>query len=80
MFDTGAILDLDNEFKESLINFVNKEMNEKRKNTNLSSFLEEKYDEKNKVNNLKEENYIGEIIKYMEKDLDFKNDLIKKAI
>ena len=80
-----AFRDLDNEFNEILVNFVFKEMKEKSKilknstMTNFSTFLEERYGGKSIKANLNQEQYSDEIKKYMLKDPEFKNDLIKKA-
>jgi len=78
MFSAESFKNLDNEFNDSLINFVYDAMNEKNKN--MASFL--LFDinrDKSKQDNLNEEKYSDEIVKYMEKDIEFKNDLIKKA-
>ena len=84
MFNADAFKNLDNEFKDTLINFVYEQIAEKNKNnniddTNFSIFLNENYEENNGANNLNEEKYIEEILKYISKNPDFKNDLIKKA-
>ena len=83
MFNADAFKNLDNEFREILINFVYEQMSEKNKNensdaTNFSTFFNENYGE-NGQDNLNEEKYIEEILKYMTKNSDFKKDLIKKA-
>ena len=81
----NAFKNLDNEFNEILVNFVFKEMQEKTKifknstTTIFSSFLDEKYNEKNIKVNLSQEQYSDEIKKYMQSDQEFKNELIKKA-
>ena len=85
MFNADTFKNLDNEFKETLINFVYDQMAEKNKNENMiesmnfSFIFNEKYDERSEEDNLNEEKYIEEIIKYMTKNPDFKKDLIKKA-
>ena len=78
MFNAETFKNLDNEFKDSLINFVNESMNDKSKNE-ISFLFNDIYGELGKQNNLNEEKYSEEITKYMNKDLEFKNDLIKKA-
>ena len=84
MFNVDTFRNLDNEFKDILVNFVYEEMNkkeirEKSLSLNISAYLNEKYSEKNKIDNLNEEKYSEEITKYMLKNLEFKNNLIKKA-
>ena len=87
MFNAEAFNNLDNEFKDILLNFVYEEMREKNKNekneksitTNFSTYLNEQYGENSKIGNLNEEKYIDEITKYMMKDIEFRNDLINKA-
>ena len=81
MFNADAFKNLDNEFRDTLINFVYEQMAEKNKNDNndISSFFNENFGEKNGQNSLNEEKYIEEILKYMSKNSDFKKDLIKKA-
>ena len=87
MFNAETFKNLDNEFKDILINFVYEEMHEKNKNetneksitTYFSTYLNDQYDEKSKIGNLNEEKYSDEITKYMIKDIEFRNDLIKKA-
>jgi hypothetical protein len=87
MFNADTFRNLDNEFKNILENFVYEEMPEKNKNegnekstmSNFSTYLIEKYDENSKIGNLNEEKYIDEITKYMLNDIEFKNNLIKKA-
>ena len=87
MFNADAFRNLDNEFKNILYNFVYEEMYEKNKNEmnnkstmmNTSAFLNEQYGEESKTGKLNEEKYSEEITKYMIKDIEFKNDLIKKA-
>ena len=78
MFSAETFKNLDNEFKDSLINFVYESMNDKSKNE-ISFLFNDIYGELGKQNNLNEEKYSEEITKYMNKDLEFKNDLIKKA-
>ena len=81
MFSKSSLMDLETEFKKSLIYFVYEKINEKinGKNITLYSFNDYHYSDKNKVNSLNEEDYCNEIQKYMESDTEFKNDLIKKA-
>ena len=70
IFNAEIFHNLDNEFQNSLKNFVYKEMLKKRTTTNFSIFYSEKYDEKK---------YSDEIINYMEKDIEFKIDIIEKT-
>jgi len=78
---------LDKEFQNSLVDFVYEEMLEKSKNDtnkkstmkNFSIFYSKKYGEIIEEDNLNEEKYSDEIINYMAKDIEFKNNLIKKA-
>ena len=84
MFNADAFKNLDYEFRETLINFVYDQIAEKNKNenndtTNFSTFFNENYGENSGQDNLNEEKYIEEILKYMTKNSDFKKDLIKKA-
>ena len=86
MFNADTFRNLDNEFNDILVNFVYEEISEKNKNEtkensmgNLSTYFSEKYGEKSNIGNLNEEKYIDEITKYMIKDIEFKDDLIKKA-
>ncbi len=84
MFNADTFKNLDNEFNDILVNFVYEEMSEKNKNgakenSILSTYFSEKYGEKSKLGSLNEEKYIDEITKYMTKDIEFKDDLIKKA-
>ena len=84
MFNADAFKNLDNEFRDTLINFVYEQMAEKNKSnnmddTNFSTFFNENYGENNGTDDVNEEKYIEEILKYMSKNSDFKNDLIKKA-
>ena len=82
---SNAFSNLDNEFNEILVNFVFKEMQEKSKIlknstlTNFSAFLDERYGGQNTKVTLNKEQYSDEIKKYMYKDQEFKNNLIKKA-
>ena len=84
MFNEDAFKNLDNEFRETLINFVYEQMAEKNKyenseEINLSTFINEKYGDNDDKDNINEEKYVEEILKYMMKNSDFKKDLIKKA-
>jgi len=87
MFKADTFRNLDNEFNDILVNFVYEEMPEKNKNVtkeniimaNVSTYFSEKYDEKSNLVSLNEEKYSDEITKYMKKDIEFKDDLIKKA-
>ena len=83
MFSAEVFRNLDNEFKDLLINFVYEEMesksNDKNKILDLSSYLNDKYEEKSKIIYINEEKYSDDLIYYMtKKDPDFKNDLIRK--
>ena len=64
------LIDLDREFKRSLTSFVYRELIEKSTNTNNSY---------NEIGILNEDNYIDEIINYMDEKEDFKNKIINKA-
>ena len=60
-----------------LVNFVYEEMSEKNKNETkensiLSTYFIEKYGEKSNIGCLNEENYIDEITKYMTNDSNLK--------
>jgi len=87
IFNTETFMNLEKEFQNSLVDFVYDEMYAKSKNEgnkkitkeNFSIFYREKYDEIIKENNLNDEKYIDEMTNYMAKDIEFKNDLIKKA-
>ena len=63
------LMDLDKEFNRTLSSFVYKALNEK--NNSLNSF--------NNEININEENYIDEIQKYMDEEVDFKEKIIEKA-
>ena len=84
MFSADTFKNLDKEFNDSLINFVYEEMKEKSKNnlneksmmSNFSNFDNYIFDDESII---KEEKYSEELKKYMAKDIEFKNDLIKKA-
>ena len=80
MFNSSRFKNLDNEFKEILVNFVYDEISKKHqiedKTMNLSYYLNEKFDDKNILN---EEKYCEEITKYMQNESCFKDELIKKA-
>ena len=65
------LIDMNREFKRSLTSFVYKELFEK--NTII-------YNQYNEINSLNEENYIDEIIKYMDDDLYLKNKIIAKSL
>jgi len=86
MFNEYTFMNLDNEFNDILVNFVYEEMSEKNINetkeksimANLSTYFNEKYGEKSNIGNLNEEQYIDEITRYLAKDIEFKDDLIKK--
>ena len=86
MFNSNAFKNLDNEFKDILVNFVYEEI-EKKKNqkkeksilTNVSPYLNKKYGGKSNISDINKEKYSNEITRYMLKDIEFKNDLIKKA-
>ena len=62
-------INLEREFKRTLTSFIYKEYNEKK--NNQSSFFNE--------NNSIEDNYIEEIPKYMEEDVEFKEKIIDKV-
>ncbi len=85
MFNVDVFKNLDNEFRETLINFVYEQMAEKSKNENIiesidfSTFFYDKDNERSEEDNLNEEKYIEEIQIYMTKNSDFKKDLINKA-
>ena len=86
MEDNGQLMDLNREFKRTLTNFVYKELNEKRNTINISNSLNNKdYDKKNSIiisnenNKINEDNYEYEIIRYMDKDEEFKDKIIDKA-
>jgi len=70
MDDNDELMNLDREFKRSLTSFVYKELNEKNRNKNNFN---------HKTSLLNEDNYSEEILKYMDKDKDFKQKIIKKA-
>ena len=70
MDENDKLMDLENEFKRSLIIFVNKELNEKNRN-------KRNYNDKNSFIN--EDNYCEEILKYMDVDKYFKQKIIEKA-
>ena len=74
MFSTDTYMNLEKEFKNTLLNFVYREINEKAKNINLSNLFYVNYSE-----NLNEEYYSDEIVKCVGNDFEFKNDLIEKA-
>ena len=80
MLKGRAFENLDNEFKDILIHFVYEEISKKKKNEekslNISMDINEKYDDKSI---LSEEKYSEELIKYMQNDLPFKDDIINKA-
>ena len=60
----GELIDIDREFKKTLTNFIYKGLSEKR----------------NFLNNLiSEDNYIDEIQKFMDEEIDFKEKIIEKA-
>ena len=86
MFSADVFRNLDNEFNEILVNFVFKEMQEKRKIlknsnlTNFSTFLDERYGGQDLNKCLNQEQYSDEIKKYMLNDQEFKYELIIKAI
>ena len=65
MFESGSSLDEETEFKKSLIKFVCSAINEKNK----TRFLD----------NLNEDEYSNELLRYMENNKDFKKSLIRKA-
>ena len=84
MFNADAFKNLDNEFKETLINFIYEQMAEKKNyeesdETIFTVSFNEGYGKNNERDNLDEEKYIEEILKYMTKNSDFKRDIIKKA-
>ena len=85
MFNADTFKNLDNEFRETLINFVYEQMAKKRKNENIiesidfSTFFYDKDDERTEEDNLNEEKYIEELQIYMTKNSDLKKDLIKKC-
>ena len=63
-----------------MLKWMKKSKNENIINsTNFSFFFYEKNDGRSEEDNLNEEKYIEEIMKYMSKNSDFKRDLIKKA-
>ena len=85
MFSAEVFRNLDKEFREILTSFVYEKIADKNKiileqNSKMSDlffYLNPKYEEKNNIN---EENYSEEIIKYMLYiDPDFKNKIIEKA-
>ena len=80
MFKCKEFENLDNEFKDILINFVYEELSKKNKNEEKTLNISDNIDEKsiNKTN-LNEEKYSDELIKYMKKDSSFKDDIINKA-
>lgn len=65
------LIDTNREFKRGLTSFVYKELLEKK------TII---YNLDNEINLLNEENYIDEIIKYMDQELYFKNKIIAKAL
>jgi len=65
MFESGTSMDEEAEFKKSLINFVSKAIS-KKEQTRL-------------LDNLNEEEYINELLNFMEHNKDFKKSLITKA-
>ena len=65
------LIDLDKEFKRILTSFVYKELIEKRKYT---------ISPKKELGLLNEDNYIDEIIKYMDEEDDFKKKIVDKAM
>ena len=65
------LIDLNREFKKTLTSFVYKELIEKRKYTNNPEI---------QIGLLNEENYIDEIIKFMDEEEDFKKKIINKTI
>ena len=86
MFSAGVFKNLDQEFKDTLINFVYNEMGNKSKInlnknsqfSNLSFIIFQNYGDKNEY--LNEETYSDDIINYMlKKDIEFKNNIINKA-
>ena len=64
------LIDLNREFKRTLTNFVYKELIEKNKTT---------YNPDNEICLLNEDNYIDEIINYMDEEEEFKSKLINKT-
>ena len=85
MFSAEVFRNLDKEFRDTLTAFVYEKMpdknkiifNQNSKMSDLSFYLNQKYEEKNNIN---EDKYSEEIIKYMSyTDKDFKNKIIEKA-
>ena len=65
MFESGSSMDEEGEFKKSLLNFVYNGIKEKNK----TRFLD----------GTNEDDYYNELLKYMENNKDFKQNLIKRA-
>ena len=80
MLNSSKFKNLDNEFKEILVNFVYEEISKKNineeKTINLSNYSIENLEDKKILN---EEKYSEEITRYMEKESGFKDELINKA-
>ena len=85
LFSEEAFPDLDKEFKESLIDFLydkypnkNKEA-QKSQILDLTLSLDISYGDKKETRDSKIKKYLDEIINYMDADIYFKNEIIKKA-
>ena len=65
MLDSGSSMDEEGEFKKSLLNFVYKGIKEKDKTRILDDIYEDEY--------------YNELLKYMENNKEFKQNLIKRA-
>ena len=82
MNDNSKYMNLNNEFKKLLSNFVYKSLNGKRTQDNVSSFnIKDMSRTGIMVSNLKQKdnNYSNEILKYMENNISFKEKIIDKA-
>ena len=84
LFNIDIFQNLDNEFRETLINFVYENMPEKNNyensdTLNFSTFLDEKYGVSRELNYFNAERYTEDILNYMNKYSYFKKDLINKA-
>jgi hypothetical protein len=79
--ENSTYMNLNNEFNRLLINFIYKELNEKRNKENISSFNIKDITKSLILDSLKQKdyNYSKEILKFIENNTYFKEKIIEKA-